>query len=207
MKKHITDENCLDFVRQLLPEAQSELIRRHLDEGCERCNKLYSIWSLVANVTGRKFHDEPSEPAIRVAKAFYANSRGNYLVRPLAKMISPIFDSFLDNSAAAVRGPQIQASARRLLHRTRSWAIDLRLETEDGERMSVVGQVSKSSQKSFAAVIADVILMQGDTVLAQTSTNQFGEFELQGPQEKNLKIYLDIRGGRPLGILLPGPGT
>jgi hypothetical protein len=207
MKKHITDENYCDFVRQLLPQAQSEIIQQHLDAGCERCNKLYSIWSLVANVTGRKFHDEPNEPAVRVAKAFYANSRANYLVRPLAKMISPIFDSFLDNSAAAVRGPQIQAFTRRLLHRTRSWAIDLRLEAESGGRMSVVGQVLKSSQKSSAAVIADVILMQGETVLAQTSTNQFGEFELQGPQEKNLKIYLDIRGRRPLGIVLPGPVT
>jgi hypothetical protein len=207
MKKHFTDEKCLDFVRRLLPQAQRDLIQQHLDDGCERCNKLHSIWTLVAEVTGRPFHDEPNESAIRVAKAFYANGRGNYLVRPLAKMIPPVFDSFLDNSAAAVRGHQIHAFARRLLHRTRLWAVDLRLESEDGWRMSVVGQVLRSSQKSAAAVIADVILMQGDTLLAQTSTNQFGEFQLQSQHEKNLNIYFDIRGRRPLGIALPDPDT
>src|ERR1700693_2217532 len=127
MKKHFTDEKCLDFVRRLLPQAQRELIQQHLDDGCERCNKLHSIWTLVAEVTGRPFHDEPNESAIRVSRAFYGSGRGNYLVRPLAKMIPPVFDSFLDNSAAAVRGHQIHAFARRLLHRTRLWAVDLRL--------------------------------------------------------------------------------
>jgi hypothetical protein len=204
MKKHFTDEDCLDFVRRLLPQAQSDLIQQHLDDGCERCNKLHSIWSLVAEVTGRKFQDEPNEPAVRVAKALYANSRWNYLV-PLAKMIPPVFDSFLDNSAAAVRSHQIHASARRLLYRTRSWAVDVRLESEDGRRISVVGQVLRSSQKPAAAVIADVILMQGETLLAQTSTNQFGEFQLQSQHEKNVKIYLHICGRRPLGIALPDP--
>ena len=207
MKRHFTDEDCLDFVRRLLPQAQSDLIRQHLDDGCERCNKLHSIWSLVAEVTGRKFQDEPNEPAVRVAKAFYANSRWNYLVRPLAKMIPPVFDSFLDSSAAAVRSHQIHASARRLLYRTRSWAVDVRLESEDGRRISVVGQVLRSSQKPAAAVIADVILMQGETPLARTSTNQFGEFQLQSQHEKNVNIYLHICGRRPLGIALPDPDT
>jgi hypothetical protein len=207
MKKHFTDEDCLDFVQRLLQQAQSDLIQQHLDDGCERCNKLHSIWSPVAEVTCRKFHDEPSEPAVRIAKALYANSRWNYLVRPLAKMIPPVFDSFLNNSATAVRSHQIHASERRLLYRTRSWAVDVRLESEEGRRMSVVGQVLRSSQKPVAPVIADVILMQGETLLAQTSTNQFGEFQLQSQHEKNVKIYLHICGRRPLGIALPDPHT
>ncbi len=71
--------------------------------------------------------------------------------------------------------------------------------------MSVIGQILKSNQKSGAAVAADVILMQGSAVLARTSANQFGEFQLQSQLDKNLKLYLDIHGRRPLGIVLPDP--
>jgi hypothetical protein len=207
MKTHFTDEDCLDFVRRLLPQAQSELIQQHLEDGCERCNKLHSIWSVVAEVTGRNFQDEPAEPAVRVAKGLYFNWRGNHLVPVLAQMMPLVFDNLLDNSAAAVRGHHIQAPARRLLHRTRSWTVDLRLESAGGGRMSVLGQVLRSSRKPGAAVAAEVILMHGDTLLARTSANQFGEFQLQSQHEKNLKLYLDIRGRRPLGIALPDPET
>jgi hypothetical protein len=55
--------------------------------------------------------------------------------------------------------------------------------------------------------VADVILTQGATFLARTSTNQFGEFQLQSQYEKNLKLYLDIGGRRPLGIALPDPDS
>ena len=35
MKTHFTDEGCFDFVRRLLPQAQSVLMQRHLEDGCE----------------------------------------------------------------------------------------------------------------------------------------------------------------------------
>lgn len=205
MKKHFTDEECLDFVRGLLPQAQSAFIQHHLNTGCESCNKLHSVWSLVAEVTARKAHDEPPEPSVRVAKASYANWRGNYLLPILAQMMPLVSDNWLGKSVAAVRGLPIHSPARRLLHRTRSWVVDLRLESEGGGKTSIAGQVLRSNRKSSAALVATVILKQGDTLLAQTSTNQFGEFLVQGQPEKNLKLYLDIPGRRPLGIVLPDP--
>jgi hypothetical protein len=120
-------------------------------------------------------------------------------------MMPLVFDNFLDNSAAAVRSNQIHAPARRLLHRTRSWAVDLRLESEGAGRTSIAGQILRSGRKSGEAVVADIILTRGDTLLAQTSTNQFGEFQLQSQHEKNLKLYIHIRGRRPLGIVVPDP--
>jgi hypothetical protein len=182
-------------------------MQQHLDDGCKRCGRLHSVWSVVAQVTAQSFPDEPPEPAVRVAKSFYFAGRANYLVPAMAQMMPLVFDNFIDNSATAVRSHQIHPPARHLLHRTRSWAVDLRLESEGGGRTSIAGQVLRSSGKSGAAVVADVILTQGATFLARTSTNQFGEFQLQSQYEKNLKLYLDIGGRRPLGIALPDPDS
>jgi hypothetical protein len=205
MNQHFTDEECLDFVRRLLPQAQSEFMGQHLNDGCEKCNKLLSIWNAVAEVTARKAQDEPTEQAVRLAEASYFNWRAKYLLPVLARMMPLVFDNWLDKSAAAVRAQQIHTPARRLLHRARPWVVDLELEGEGGGRMSIAGQVLRSDRKSGAAVVANVILTQGEELLAQTSTNQFGEFQLQSQRDKNLKLYLDIRGRRPLGIVLPDP--
>jgi hypothetical protein len=182
-------------------------MQRHLEDGCERCTKLYNVWKTIAEVAGREVFYEPPQPDVRIGKAVYATARRKYVLPVLAKMIPLVFDNYLDSFAAPVRSAQIQAPTRHLLHRTRSWAVDLRLESEGGGQMSVAGQVLRPKQKSAQAVAADVILMQGDTLLAQTSTNEFGEFQLQCKYEKNLNIYLDIPGRQPLGIALPDPNT
>jgi hypothetical protein len=205
MKKHLTDEECLDFVRRLLPQAQSEFVQHHLNDGCEACNALHNIWNVVAEVTARKAHDEPTEESVRIAKAFYFDWRAKHILPALAQMMPLVFDNWLDKSAAAVRAQQIHAAARRLLHRTRTWVVDLKLENEGGGRTSIAGQVLRSDRKSGSAVVANIILTQGETLLAQTSTNQFGEFQLQSQRDRNLKLYLDVGGRRPLGIVLPDP--
>jgi hypothetical protein len=51
----------------------------------------------------------------------------------------------------------------------------------------------------------EVILMRGDTLLAQTTSSPFGEFRLECKCQKGLHIYLDILGYRPIGIALPDP--
>jgi hypothetical protein len=48
-----------------------------------------------------------------------------------------------------------------------------------------------------------VLLMSTDTVIAETAANQFGEFQLQFDQAKDLRIYIDVPGNRPIGISLP----
>lgn len=204
--KHFSDEFWLDFARRLLPPAQHGLMQRHLDQGCERCKRLCKMWEAVADVIGRESHYQPPEQDVRMVKSVYATSRPTQLVPKLAKIIPLVFDSFLDTSAAAVRGRYIPSPARHLLHQAGPWAVDLRLQGEGGRRMSIAGQVLRSGRKPAEALAVDVILLRGDTLLAETSTNPFGEFHLECQYEKNLNMYLDIPGRQPLGIALPDPG-
>lgn len=204
MKKHFGDEQWLYFVRGALAEGPRDLMLHHLESGCERCNKLCRTWRAVAELAGQVSQFEPAEAAIRIAKASFAPARRTYVVPVMAKMIPAVFDSFLDAGTAGIRGTDIQASVRHLLHQTGSWSVDLRVAAQNNDRMFIAGQVLRSRSGS-APITADVILMQGPALLDETSTNQFGEFQLQCSCGKNLCIYVDIAGRQPLGILLPDP--
>lgn len=207
MKKHFSYERWIDFVRRLLPPAEHERMREHLDDGCERCNKTCNILEAAVEVTTREVLYQPSEPVVNVAKGYYATARRKYLVPSLAKMIPLAFDSSMEASPAAVRAPGIAYFARRLLYRTKSWTVDVRLERQSGTLVSMIGQVLRARGKPAAGAVAEVILMRADSTLAQVHTNEFGEFHLQFQYENNLKVYLKIQRRQLLGIALPSLDT
>jgi hypothetical protein len=115
--KHFTDEVWLDFARRLLPSPKMELLRKHLDEGCEACNKLSEIWRAVARIAAREANYEPDESAVRAAKAAYGGTRRTQVVPRYAKMARLLFDSFLDPAAVATGVRSASSTARQLLHR------------------------------------------------------------------------------------------
>jgi hypothetical protein len=159
----------------------------------------------VVLVVSRETNYEPAESAVRIAKAAFPDTRRAKLLPGQAKMARLLFDSFRDPATAALGIRSAAAKARQMLHRTGSWTIDLRLQSEAGKRLSVTGQVLRSGRKSAEALSMDVILMCHQTLLAQTSANEFGEFRLECEHQKDLHVYLDIVGSRPVGIVLPDP--
>jgi hypothetical protein len=203
--KHFTDETWFDFARGVLPSTNVKILQQHLDEGCEECNRICRIWREVVQVVRREADYEPAESAIRVIKAAFPETRLTKLLPGQAKIARLLFDSFRDPATAAFGVRTTSTRARQMLHRAGSWTIDLRLESEAGRRLSVAGQVLRSGPKPASEVSMEVILMSGETLLAQTSTNPFGEFWLECEHQKDLHVYLDVAGCRPVGIALPDP--
>jgi hypothetical protein len=203
--KHFTDEIWFDYARGVLPLAKAELARRHLDEGCDKCKRMYEIWTSLVQFVQRDTNYEPAEAAVRIAKAGFAEQWRTNLLPRQARMARLLFDSFRDPAVAAFGVRSAVSRARQMLHRTGSWTIDLRLESEGGRTVSVTGQVLRSGRKPAEALSMDVLLMRGDTLVAQTAANQFGEFRLECEYQNDLHVYLDIVGCRPVGIALPDP--
>jgi hypothetical protein len=204
--KHFTDEAWIDFARQILSPGNMKLMRAHLEGGCETCRNRCHIWQTVATIISSELQHDPPEPVVRLAKAMYAAKRRTYILPKLAKMIPAVFDTFRTSTATAgVRS--LSAAPRHILHRIGSWTIDLRLQNLGGGRMFVAGQVIRSGRKRAEASGADVVLMRGDTRVAQASTNEFGEFLLECEQDTNLRIYVALPGSQPVGMALPDPNT
>jgi hypothetical protein len=69
--------------------------------------------------------------------------------------------------------------------------------------MIIVGQVLQSQAQSGVDTRGEVSLMRGDTTLAQTSTNVFGEFQFECDGGADLGIRLEIGGQQPVTMALP----
>jgi hypothetical protein len=199
--RHFSDERWSDYVRGLSPAREAVAIERHVNEGCDSCNKRLRFWRMLATDAGDEFRDEPPLAVVRVSQAAYAAWRRQYLLPKRATLARLIFDSMRDPLPAGVRGGSLRA--RRLVERTGQWIVDLRLEPESGKRIFLTGQVLKSGKHSTTPADFPILLMRADTLLTETVANRFGEFQLQFDWEKGLRIYIDTPRRRPVEIELP----
>jgi hypothetical protein len=200
--KHFKDEAWLDFARRLLPAEQMDRMRAHLESGCKACAALSALWEAVNEAASRQSDYEPAESTVKAVKAAYTARQSRSASIFEGRMARLVFDSLVD--AAALAGIRsISSTARHLLYQAGPWNIDVRLDTESARRMSITGQVLVSEAESVSAAHGEVILMRGDTTVAQTSTNEFGEFQFDSDYGSDLRICLQIGGQQPVSLTLP----
>jgi hypothetical protein len=199
--KHYRDEEWLDYIRGLSPPRQRAAIEQSLKEGCKGCMKLFNFWRTTVEVGMRDSGYRVPDEAVETAVAAYAAWSRSYRLRATARSSRLVFDSFLQPALAGVRGSE--ARSRRLVQRSGRWIIDLRLESEGSDRVSMAGQVLQSGEWTGAPRAREVCVMDGDELLARTEANQFSEFHLQFPGARNLRLYVEIDGERPILVNLP----
>ena len=200
--KHFTDEAWLDFSRQLLPAEEMSRMRAHLDSGCSTCAELSAIWAAVNETVQRQSDYEPRESDVRVVKAAYASIRKppSMFGTAIARLL---FDSFTNRAVAAAGIRSGAAAGRLLLYESGPWTIEVRVDTGSGGKLTIVGQVLESGGESAPAAGANVAALRRDTALAQTSANEFGEFELMCEGKSDLRIELRIGEQQTISLNLP----
>ena len=113
-----------------------------------------------------------------------------------------VFDSSRHAAAATVRGSV--PLSRQFLHKAEPFVIDVRVESEPAQnRVWLMGQVLNSKKPEMRIEGVDVVLLSGERLLAKTETNLSGEFEFELDHEKDLQLFINIRGQRAIGIVLP----
>ena len=180
--RHYSDEKWADFARKLTADAEARAMQEHLDEGCKECAKTLAIWQGVAAFSSAERAFTPPDDAVRIAKAQFDAAM------PKSSGVRLIFDSLLQPATAGIRG---SIAARQFLYETDEYYIDLRLEPQiEANRACVVGQVLKRAGGDRAAQGVPVRLQEGRQAVAQTSTNEFGEFQIETAAEGSLCISI-----------------
>jgi hypothetical protein len=198
--KHFALEDWADFVREVVEPIQRAAMQRHLNEKCKRCLRAMAVWQGVLNIWRQEANYQPPESAVRSAKAYYGVYRPQVGLSGAAKIAELIFDSFRQPLPAGVRASGV--ASRQLLYRLGKTLIDMRLEAGDKpHRISLVGQVLDSSETDRGISDVPVILLHRSESMAQTVTNQFGEFHLAFDAAPEL--HLRIERGEPEAIVIP----
>jgi len=123
---------------------------------------------------------------------------------------SLVFDSFQQPALAGARTGT--PGMRHALYEAGDYSVDLRLEEERGSaRMNMVGQLALRSHTSDALDGVPVMLLSGRKVVAESVSNEFGEFQLSYEPNPRLKLHVPIRDRKQclelhLGSLVPKPG-
>lgn len=199
---HFSPSDWIDLARAVLDTAQATRLESHLREGCEECRKSSDLWRQLLACSAREAEYEPPASAVRAIKAAYASAEPARWLPRIAQFARLVFDSFNHPELAMVRASA--PSSRRLLHEMEPFAIDLRLESDPvRKRTSLMGQVLNSRHPDELTTGIDVVLLSGEHVVKRTSANAEGEFELDFGPEHDLQLFINIRGHRAIGIVLP----
>jgi hypothetical protein len=169
-------------------------MQQHIDDGCQKCSDTLRIWQGVSSITGRERAFAPPDDTVRVVKSQFA------AIQPATSGgVRLVFDSMLQPMTAGTRG---SIAARQFLYETDEYYIDLRLEPRvEAERACLIGQVLNRAGADRSAPGLAVRLQEGTQPIAHTSTNEFGEFQLEFAAASSL--WLSISRGEAHEIVLP----
>ena len=191
--KHINEDAFADFVRGTLASSEHAAVEAHLAQ-CLECRNAVELWKDVFATCQAEPSFQPPEGVVRVVKAFAANvSRARK-----ASVLELAFDSSATVATAGMRGTP---APRQLLYKCDELNIDLRVEQlPEKQRVAMVGQILHRATNQ-GVMGATISLLVNNTVVSETWSNQYGEFQLESPM--GVGVVLSIGGSNGYKIELP----
>jgi len=189
LMKHYAIEQWVDFANKLVSQAQNTAMRSHLED-CPKCSAMAAIWTKVSQTASRQTALEvPASALQHVRNAF------KVLIQPkkgrLFEVPRLVFDSAWQPAVAGIRATA--ATPRQVLFQLGRVVVDMRMELHaDSARLWLEGQVMNAELKGKGMEFVAVQLMSGQEQLAITTTNRFGEFQVECRAAENIQVSLEI---------------
>ena len=197
--KHFSEASWADFARNLVAPGTKMTMQQHIDDGCKKCAAALQIWQSVYAIATRESVFTPPADVVRVVNSQFAAVPSASVASKVSRGLRLLFDSSLAPVPAGIRG---SVAARQFLYETDEYYIDLRIEPHrESDQAAVVGQVLNRTGLQRAAKGLAVLLHSGNRRIAETSTNQFGEFQFEFDAMKSLSI--SVRRDQSEEIVLP----
>jgi len=197
--KHLTTEEGIDLVNQVLSPSQRLALERHLECGCERCTKTISRWRRIRRMAAAEASHQPPNEAVRIAKAAFAGSPWAR-VRKVSGVIEVLFDSFLQPALEGVRSAG--AGTRRMLYRADPFQVDLQIEAQGGGSVVVTGQLLDLRDPEVVGSHVPLMLSNLRGRVIRATTNQYGEFREEIEGTGDLELVFHGANDKPITISL-----
>jgi hypothetical protein len=188
--KHFDISEWTDFARGIASDPNRGVMEAHLDSGCRQCRSTVDLLSRVAVTTRLDRLYEPPAQAVRWAKAISAlQSRTRSPLRRLVARL--VYDSLCDPTPVGMRaGDRV---SRHTLYEAGNFYVDLRLEQEKGSSFAtLVGQLTNRQDPESSLAEAPVLLMADKTIVAHAIYNRFGEFQIDYPPSRHLRLCVAL---------------
>jgi hypothetical protein len=198
--KHYGIAQWVDFARDLVTAEDAAAMRNHA-AACEECRQIADYCSELASICVGMSHNPVPQAVVRRALSVFPLQFAARPRRSFRIPIELIYDSFLRPAPAGLRASW-QVGWQALYH-AGDCSIDLRIEPElRSLRASVIGQISNHVAPESRMADLPVCLKAGRLVVAETRSNQFGEFQMEYEQQTRLQLCVYLEGGAK-SILVP----
>ena len=192
--KHYGISQWVDFARGLTSDDDVPAMRDHLAEGCGECADLVEFCQSLTGIAKRMASGAVPEWVARRGKSVFPVQAPPRPRRSLQIPVELIYDSFLVPAPAGLRATwQVGWQA---LFRAGNCSLDLRVEPElASSRAAVIGQISNHVVPNDRMENVPVFLKSGRSVIAETRSNRFGEFQLEYEQQGRLQLFVYVEDG------------
>ena len=196
--KHFSEQVWTDFVRGVGPSKRNAEIEAHMASGCADCVASVGMWKKVYLIAGNEPSFTPPDHAVRMAKLEFATGQSPRL-SPWT-MARLVFDSVSQPLTAGVRSGA--SESRQVAFEAEGTMVDLVLDARpQSGTISLVGQVvDKGGAKIAPRQVAVIVWTETGKPLAETSANEFGEFQLEFAAQDRLRLSVEIAGHNPIHI-------
>ena len=191
---HYPDEVWTDWARGIATPAIRQEILAHIGSGCAECRYALETWEGVADVARRDCDYDPPQGVVQRAIALYDNyqpPRTDALDRS-SVLAELFFDSFRSPLPQGVRS--LERATRHLSYKAGSFFVDVRIEEANASGLaSVVGQLMHhpdAASISLEGLV--VVLTSGRSMLAETTTNRFGEFAFEMDTHRENRLAINV---------------
>ncbi len=187
--KHFDISDWTDFVRGCATDTDRMAMESHLATGCRRCGTTVGLMQRVTAFTRADSLYEPPPDVVRCVKALSAVHRPQSSTVGLVARL--LYDSFHDPLPAGIRAED------RVSHHTvfeaGDFLLDLRAEQEkESPLVTLVGQLTYREDPDRPLAGAPVLVMARKTIVAHAIYNRFGEFEMDYPPARHLRLCVAL---------------
>lgn len=199
----------MDFVRGLSSPDSRSAMQAHLDSGCDACRQQQQFLMQVAE-TGKASAAEVPDDLILSVRRLFARQPTPGWIDQLQTWVAELVSRVpLHVHPAGVRsldsGVQ-RWSGERLLYQAGVYTVDLKLDPPlTSGAGDIIGQIS--DRRTDAEPLENVLVQVqvAGRIVAETSTNRFGEFLVTGPaRPKRAVLWLALReAGCRIEVALP----
>jgi hypothetical protein len=191
---HFDFEDWIDYARGLGSAGQRAAMQDHA-RLCAECSETAEFLAVLWTV-GQGMDQQPV-PANWLQKAENIFPEGTWT--PTRRL--PVLRAILAFDSLEAPAPQhVRAtshSGRHMIYHASDCALDLKLdERPDRNAVSIVGQIMDRQSPDQAVPRTPIFLVTRNKVLASTSSNEFGEFQLACKPKRKLQISFPFRGAR-----------
>jgi hypothetical protein len=201
MMRHFSLQEWLDYANRNVAPDKRTFMTHHLEAGCSHCTQVAAHWKLLKQFAAAEASLQVSEEVVELAKRSFRIPRKAETRSIFETIAELVFDSFQQPVLAGVRSST--PSTRSLLYAAGALLIDLNFDVADNTgHIMLQGQVMDSQVRGKGMEEIPVSLRSGRETVAQTRTNEFGEFELKCDARKGLQVSVAVNPQRNVLILL-----